>query len=263
MPTILQNGGVQTARIGYENIFALAEATITASSEASGFEKENVADWKQYDWWAPTAGGTQWIAGAFTAAKQVDYMAVWGHNLHDVAGSVKAQYSTDAGVTWVDATTAVHPSTGRTIFININLTFAANWRCLTASNAAVIIAGVQFGRAIVFDRDVTNGFSPASLSPVVESKIAKSELGVNLGVSVLRTGVNGSIELTNLSPDWIRNEWSELVTHLNFGKPCVFSWDNSQHADEAILIWKSEQIPAPSYITPMLMSASLSFKGIL
>jgi hypothetical protein len=263
MSIIVTGGQIQGARIGYKNIFENAGATVTVSTETAGFEKENAYDWKQYDWWKPTGTSAEWIASSFGTAQTADYAAVWGHNLNEVAGSVKPQYSTDGGSTWIDASTAVSVTTGRTIFIGFDSTTAADWRLLFASTGTVIIAGVQIGEATIFDKSMSPGFMPSALSPEIESKTAMSELGINLGVSTLRSGVSGTIQLSNLSPTWVRSDWVSLIAHLNGGKSCVFTWDYEQHNDEAVLIWKKGQISTPSYITPLLMSAALTFEGIL
>jgi hypothetical protein len=263
MSIIVTGGQIQGGRIGYKNLFEDSGATVTVSSESSGYEKQNAYDWKQYDWWKPTGASSEWIAVSFSTAQTADYAAVWGHNLHEVAGSVKPQYSVDGGSSWIDAATAVSVTTGRTIFIAFDSTIAADWRLLFASTGTVIIAGVQIGEATLFERSMSPGFMPSALSPEVGSKTAISELGVNLGVSTLRTGIAGSIQLTNLSPTWVRAYWVPLIAHLSAGKSCVFSWDYEQHNDEALLIFKTGQIAIPSYITPLLMSASLNFQGIL
>jgi hypothetical protein len=263
MSIIVTGGQIRGGQIGYKNIFNDAGATVTVSSEASGYEKENAYDWKQYDWWQPTGTSSEWIAVSFSSGKSVDYAAVWGHNLHEVAGSVKPQYSTDGGSSWIDASANVTPTTGRTLFIAFDSTSKNDWRLLFTSTGAVIVAGVQIGEATIFDKSLSPGFMPSALSPEVGSKTAMSELGINLGVSTLRTGVSGTIQLTNISPDWVRSQWVPLITHLNSGKGGVFSWDDEFHSDESILIWKKGKIPTPSYATPLLMSASLTFEGIL
>jgi hypothetical protein len=263
MSIILSGAQTKESKIGYKNLFETTGATVTVSSEASGYEKENAYDWKQYDWWKPTDTSSEWIAVSFSSAKTADYAAVWGHNLNEVAGSVKPQYSTDGGSNWIDASTAVTATTGNTIFIGFNSASAADWRLLFTSTGTVIVAGVQIGDATIFDKSVSPGFMPAGLSPQVGIKTAMSELGVNLGASILRTGLIGSIQLANLSPDWVRSQWVPLINHLNAGKSCVFSWDDELHKDEAILIFKTGQIATPSYTTPLLMSASLNFQGIL
>lgn len=263
---VITSGSVEKfeTAIAYDNLFIASGVTVTASSETSTFEKENAYDWKQYDWWKPTASGTEWIRASFASAKTANYMAVFGHNFQDVGGSVKAQYSTDGGSTWNDATGDIAGIERRTIFVAFDDVLASDWRCLvTTSTGQAIIAGVMIGEAVYLNRGLSPGLDIPALAPIVESKTAMSELGVNLGASIKSTGVKGSISLTDIDPQWIRSDYAPLVAHLNTGKPCVFSWDYTDHPYEALLVWKRGDIPAPSYSGPLLMQATIPFEGIL
>lgn len=253
----------EVGRIGWHNLFIESGATVMASSEVTGYEALNAIDWKQYDWWKPSTTGAHWIKAVLAQAGTADYMCVFGHNLHQVGGSVKPQYSTD-GINWTDAASDVLPNNGRTLYFNFDPVSAGFWRCLvTTISGQSIIAGVMIGESLKFERDLTSGFAPPTLSPIVDSKTPMSEGGVNLGSSVIREGIKGSISLSNITSAWIRNEWVPLITHLNLGRPCVFCWDYVSHGDEAALIWKDKQIAAPSYQGPNFMNASLSFEGVI
>jgi hypothetical protein len=251
-------------RIGYHNLFTDAGATVTASDEVTGYEKENAYDWKQHDWWKQSALGTSWLRASFASAKSADYMCVFGHNLHKVGGSVKPQYSTDSGSTWNDAAVSTSSAEGNTIFVGFDSVSAGDWRCLVVTTTGQsIIAGIMIGEAMVFERDLTAGFAPPSISPDVDSKTAMSELGVNLGMSNLRTGVSGTIALTNLTPTWVRNDWKPFITHLNSGYPAAFSWDYINYPTESVLVWKKGKAGKPAYTSPNFMSASFEYEGIL
>lgn len=252
-----------SSKIGYKNLFYGYGGGISASTEASGFEVENAYDYKQYGWWKADSSGEEWIKIDFSSAVKADYFCIFGHNLHDVGGSVKAQYSTD-GTTWADATDYTLPSTGGTVFRVFSSIWASHWRINTNTTLGpAIIAGVMIGESMTFERGLKSGFAPSALSPTVESKVPMSELGVNLGSSIIRTGIKGNISLSNLSPDWVRDNWVPLIAHMNNGLPCVFSWDYIGHPEEAILIWKTNDIPAPSYASKKFMSATLPFEGVL
>lgn len=260
---ILPAGAEGSGRIGWHNLFIESGATVNASSEVSGFEALNAVDWKQYDWWKPSTTGAHWVKVTLSSAQTADYMAVFGHNLHQVGGAVKAQYSTD-GSTWTDASSEVIPGTARTLYFDFDPVSAKYWRCLvTTSTGQSLIAGVMIGESLKFERDLTTGFAPAHLSPMTESKTPMSEGGVNLGASIIREGIKGSISLSNLTGTWVREEWVPLITHLNLGRPAVFCWDTVRYNDEAVLIWKDRQIASPSYSSPNYMNASLSFEGVI
>ena len=248
--------------IGYENLFTATGVTFSASSENVGFEGVNAIDWNQYDWWTQSAIGYSNIRASFAVAQPANYLCVFGHNLFDVGSTVKAQYSTDGGSTWNNPHTVITPTDAGVVFVKFNSVSAADWRCLVNSTSGqTSIAGVMIGNLMQFDKDVGGGFAPANLSPEVKNKTPMSERGVNLGAAVIREGLKGNVQLNNVDEQWVRDEWTPLVEHLNLGRPAVFAWDAVNRPEDAILIWKNGQIPAPKYSSNNLMSVSLTYDG--
>lgn len=251
-------------KIGYKNLFTTSGATVTASTEESGFEKENAYDGFGYDWWKATVTGDSWIRASFAGAKTANYMAVWGHDLSDHGSSVKPQYSTDGGSTWNDAESAVMPADNSTIFITFDDISGADWRCLVNNPTTIAsIAGIQIGEVLEFPYGMPVGFTPPSLVPVFELKTALSESGVFIGGSKKSEGIEGNFNLDNLDPAWVRSEWTPFIAHFQASKPFVFAWDDVNHTSEVVLAWVTNKIAAPSYSTPLYMRISLNFEGTL
>ena len=86
---------VLKGRIGAANLYRASEATVYASSEATGFEKENAyAEGFTFDFWKPSvASGRSWIRASFSATQKAAYLGIAAHDLqnHGVTG-LKAQY---------------------------------------------------------------------------------------------------------------------------------------------------------------------------
>lgn len=249
--------------IAYHNLFTASGVTVTASGDTADYEKENAFDWKQYDWWKHSITGISWVRASFSGAQDADYMAIYGHNLHNIEGTINPQYSTNGGVSWNDADIALAPTDDSILFFKFASVSAADWRVLIVSGTGhAVIAGIMIGKVLEFDQDVTSGFQPPTLSPDIESKTAMSELGVNLGVSKIRIGVSGTISLTDVGAAWVRSDWVPLIDHLNSGYPCVFAWDHVTYPDEVCLIWKTKSVGKPSHISKNLMSVALQYKGV-
>lgn len=113
--------------IGYEN---LAEsATITPSSEAAGYDADNVADGLLHDAWKPSTGGDADIEFALTAADNAGYLGIAGHTLGNNGARAQLQYGdgTDwfaAGYTVADPAGAQHvlaPSGSEVVYRNIGV----------------------------------------------------------------------------------------------------------------------------------------------
>jgi hypothetical protein len=264
MTVIISTADVGPGKIGYKNLFTTSGVTVTASTEESGFEKENAYDWFGYDWWKPTATGDSWIRASFSGTKTANYMAIWGHDLSDHGSSVKPQYSTDSGASWNDADSAVMPSNNNTLFITWDDVGAADWRLLATNPSTIAsIAGVQIGEALEFPRGMPEGFAPPSLAPMVKLKTARSESGVFLGGSKLSEGIEGRFNLDVLDPAWVRDTWQPFIDYAQTPKPFVFAWDDVTHSSEVVLAWITKKVPDPSYSSSLYMQISLEFEGTL
>ena len=249
-------------KIGYKNLLTTTGVSVTVSDEAAGFEKEYAYDLSQWTWWKQSASGTSWLRASFASAKTANYMTVWGHNLHSVGGSVKPQYSTDGGATWNDAAGATAPVNDKLILITFNDVTAAKWQCLvTTSSGQSVIAGIQIGEMTEMERGLRPGFAPSTIAPDVEIRAGRSENGINIGTSVRYYGVSGTIKLTNLTPEWVRAELEPIIDHLNAGYPAVFSWDDVNYQDEAVLMWVTKQVPPVQYANPLYMTAVIPYEG--
>lgn len=260
---IITTGANAKSRIGYKNLFTTSGVTVTASDEASGFPKENAYDWLSYDWWKQSALGTSWLRASFVSAKPADYMAIFGHNLSDVGGTVTPQYSTDSGSTWNDAASGVAPISNKTMFFGFDSVSAADWRCeVVTTTGQAYCAGVMIGEAMVFERGIGPGFAVPSMDIETKLKTYKSELGVFIGGSKVREGISGSVKLTNLTPSWVRSDWLPFLDHARTPRPFIFAWDYVGHPNEIVFAYaKDGKIPAPSYQDVTYMAATINMTG--
>lgn len=264
MTIIISSADNGAGKIGYKNLFTDAGVTVTASTEAVGFEKENAYDWLGYDFWKPTATGESWIRASFASAKTANYAAVWGHDLSDHASSIKPQYSTNGGSTWNDCASSVSPLDNATIFFSWDDISAADYRFLVTNPSTIAaIGGLQIGESLVFPHNMEVGFDPPSLVPMVNLKTARSELGTFLGGRILNKGIEGSFTLTNIDPSWVRSNWIPFVNHAQTPKPFVFTWDDVNHSSEVVLAWTNKKIAMPTYSHSLYMTISLNFEGNL
>ena len=258
MAFILSSTPNAKGRIGYKSLFTNSGVTLSASSEVSGFEKENAVDYKPYDWWKQSATGTDWIRASFAAAKDADYMAISSHNLHEVGGSVRPQYSTDGGSVWSYAAAAVAPTTGKTIFVEFTSVNAADWRIEVITTTGQSLIGVaNIGEMMELQTGFKSGFKPPTLARNNKYYTSVSEGGVFLGKSLRQVTYTTSINLSMLTPEWVRTTWTDFLDHAEIN-PFFFSWDTENHSDEAVFAWVGEKkIKPPEYSSNIQMSVSL------
>ena len=263
MSFILPQTAPDSTRIGYKNLFTTSGVTVTASSDQVGWEKENGYDWKSHDWWKPVGTGSHWLRASFGAAKSASYAAISGHNLHEIGGTIKPQYSTNGGSSWNDAESAVAPTTGNTIFFSFTSIPGADWRFLvTNSSGEVAIAVMTIGEVMELPVGMAVGFLIPTMATDDKFSTSVSTSGEHLGNSLRRQNLSFSINLNMLDPNWIRTTWADFLDHARI-YPFFFSWDSANHSDEAVYLWVNKKIPKPAYSSPVQGKVSLQVEGKL
>jgi hypothetical protein len=261
MTIIISPAASASPRIGYKNLFESA-STVTASSEATGYEGSNVYNWDTSSYWKPAATGTHYLTATFSSAVTVDYFAIYAHNLHTYNASVQLQYSTD-GTTWNDATDPQAPSTSRPVFVSFTSILAAWLRIkLVTTSGPAQIGVASFGEAMIFPSGMKPGFQPPTLSREGKYMNSVSEGGQFLGRSLLRNGAKTKIDLILLDPLWVRENWEPFIRHAE-AMPFFFSWDYENHPNEAAFCFTSGKIPPAKYSDPQFMSVSLPVDALI
>lgn len=261
MAVISTAASYSTGKIAYHNLLEDSSGTVTASSEVSGFEKENAYDWRVFNWWKATSTGDAWIQVAFGSAKTADYFAVAAHDLTDQSASIKLQYSTNNGSTWNDATTASTGSDNRIIFKTFDSISASYWRVFVSAPTAVASIGiVAFGDRIDLPVGFNTGFSPPALARKNEYETSMSNNGQFIGKSISRKTYTGDISLRLLEPGWVRNYWEPFIDRAET-KPFFLSWDTASYSDEAVICWMEDRYRGPSYDSTQTMSVNLGFNA--
>lgn len=249
--------------IGYHNLFNESGATVTASTEATGFDKENAHDNLGFDYWKPTATGTSWLKVAFASPVSADYFAIWGHDMSDHSATVRARHSTD-DITYTNVGDLRTPTNNDTI-IETFTTVSKKYWMLEFSNPSTIsqVAGVMIGDRLDLAHAMKPGFVVPSIVEDIQYKTNFSETGVFLGGSQRNQGISGRIDLSNVSPAWIRANWKDFMEYAQTPKPFVFGWDETNFETETCVCWvksRTRQLK-PKYTSPLYMSAGIIFEG--
>lgn len=244
-------------KIGYENFFETG--TVTASTEATGFAKENAYDWNTYDGWKPTGTADQYLSVDMTTVQSADYFALAAHNLSDYSGTVKAQYSAN-GSTWSDASALVTPTTNSPILQAFTSVSARYWRLLFNTVTTPPTIGVaSIGAALALDRAVGSGFAIPYDARQDTITNLQSEGGAFLGRSVIRQGVRSQMRFTLQALSFVRGDWRTFLDHAQT-KPWFFTW-NPTYGD-AIFCWLEGDPDPPAYSSHTLLDIGLTIRGL-
>lgn len=223
--------------------------TVTASSEASGFEAAHLQDWLMAPQWRPAAGGTQTVDFAFAAAVDVDYVAVFGHDLADRAGTCKLRYSTDGGSTWSDAASFAAPTENRVLFASFAAISAADWRLEVASTDAPAIGVLAFGAATPLPYGVLDGQDRLGVVDDYEIHNAQTEGGLFVGRSIVPQPSRHRLHQPRVSDAYLTGDWAAFLRHAR-RYPFFFCGDPDNHPEEAVYCWEDGRRRPPRYDGP-------------
>ena len=174
-----------TQYIGHTN--KIEDATsITVSSEATGFEKENAYDWFLYDWWKTTGASSVTFTVDFGSATSLNSFGIAGHNIGDITGIFYLNASTDNFVASDDNIVGnIFPTGSEVIFRKFTDASYRYWRFAFYSlDAAMTIAQIYLGNVLALPHAPRLGF--VSPKNAAEDDISNnmSDGGFNLGRSV-------------------------------------------------------------------------------
>ncbi|MBI1397075.1 MAG: hypothetical protein GC151_13950 [Betaproteobacteria bacterium] len=226
----------------YESIFT--DGTVTASTTATGFSPLNLADWRPYTWWKPTAMNADVYIDA-GAARTIDYWALFGHDLYSkgvtnvyLYGSSSAVYSPQ---TLVDS--FVPSSDGPVVRTIASSGSWRYWRITVAGSTAPSLAIAAVGNKLQMPRFLPRGFDPILRNPV--STVNRSQAGNPLGRAIQFEEWRSELAFTRVDWSWLRATWQPAWRNHLRGSPFLFAWDVTDHADEVYLVQATGGYSAP------------------
>jgi len=235
-----------TAYIGYNN--HVKTGTITVTSEATGYEKENAQSWKTSSWWQAAAAGTVYFNIDAGSSVSADSWGIVGHDLSSNSGTIKPQYSATGA--WageeLDFDTVQTPTGKETIFRKVTSQSARYWRFEIASTTvASFIANFYLGVSLSLERGIPAPFAPANLNRDRKIFNSMSEGGQFLGRAIRHNGSMVKIVQKKITRTWIDANWTALADHVEL-YPFYFLWDQENYPAETAYCF-TNKISYPVY----------------
>lgn len=249
--------------IGYKNIFRRSDATVTYSTQSTGFEASNAYDWTPSTSWLPSASGASTLSCSFPEAVGADYLGVYGANLHQNGGSIKVEYSQDGGGTWTEVANHIAGSTTRDlIFATWSKVYAQDWRVTVTSTPASNIPVLAVGELLRMWGGNKEGATPPRFARNVELRTNRSVEGTFLGRRVRRYGTTPQLLTVDIPDTWVDQYWLPFMIHAE-KKPFFYAPNHGPHVGSrgAALCWVAGSIPAPKYSTQGFCTISLPLVG--
>ncbi len=239
-------------RIGYAN--KLLDATITVTSEAAGFEKENLFDGRITTFWKPTSSGTKYITADFGVATFMTFCGLYAHNVGiNGDGVLTVQYSTDNS-TWHTVDT-VAPAGTEAIYLTFDGVLARYWRLkIEAPTHAPLIGVLYMGEDFVCERGARVSFSQPTMARATKITNMRAQGGAFLGRSVVYQGSTISFAQNPTTIAFMYDHWQPFVLVAEL-KPFFLQWAPSDYPLEAAFCL-AESFSNPTFSHHRYMGAS-------
>lgn len=234
----------------YDN--QVANATVTPSTEAAGFDGDNTISGLTYNFWKPTAmpATIEYDNAAFTA---VDACGIAAHNLGSQGCGVTVQYWDGAAYQDIDT---FYPVDDSAILFLFTLQAATKYRLSIVGDSVPSIGVVYFGKRLEVTRRVYGGHTPIVFSNNNTIRPNRSEGGQWLGRSVVRTGASVGIDFNNIEASWMRENWKDFVDGV-VTNAFFMAWRPTAYPQEVGFCWTSNDVRASNLGQAALMSTGL------
>ncbi|MFN7725146.1 MAG: hypothetical protein ACK5QH_08765 [Rubrivivax sp.] len=229
--------------IFYDN--RLGDAAVVASSTASGFAASNVADWRPYTWWRPTA-----LPATLTvdcgSARAADYALVHGHTLFSAGCTLEVRGSTDNFGASNVLVASLTPTSDEPQLLLFNSASFRYWRLrITGAATMPALAIAAIGARLELPEWLGQPFDPLGRQIMGQSN--RNERGQPLGRVVQFESWKEQIKLERVTWAWVRNVWLPAWrAHLR-SSPFVLGWEVDLYPTDLKLVVAGDKFDTPHY----------------
>ena len=237
----------------------LDDAAPTASTTAAGYDVDNLADWRPYTWWQPTAMPAT-VTVNCGSAKPADYALVWGHDLYSKSATLEIRGSTDNFSSSDVLVDTITPTSDDPFLLQFASASYQYWRFkITGAGGNPSLAIAAIGVAMEMECGVELGFDPLMRRITGQSNI--SESGNPLGKSIAFEEWGATLRFPQVAWTWMRTDFIPAwKAHLR-STPFVFAWDPGDHDDELYLVTSADTLSAP-HDNPDYCALSFDVRGL-
>lgn len=261
MTVLIQSGFTPSIDITHARILHSENwrknATVTASSTATGYDADAADNSLTYERWKPSSIiATLQFEYSFEA--YANCVCIAAHTLGS-SGCTFSIGQSDDGISWTSVMDGLTVDDDSPIMLIFEGESHYYWRIRITAGSAPEIGVIKFGGRTNFPRPIYAG---NTLTPVAKTSVLRSnysETGEVLGRSVKRSYLTASHEWRHLTEAWIRSTWPDLQTGIE-AEPFFIAW-RPENGDCAYA--QTDQVPVPQTMGIRdLMSVSLSYRAI-
>lgn len=248
--------------IGWRNIVTIEN--VTADEEAAGYPATNLANpiTSSGAGWRGETAIEQYVTVLTGTADDLDYVGIARHNFGSAGIAVSIEGRADSGDPYTELVAAVIPANDTPLIFRFAKQPLYQVRVkLAAGTEAPRAAVLYLGELLIVQRRLYVGHTPITLGRDIQVANGRSESGSFLGRIVLGEGRSTSVSLSNLTPDWYRDEFDPFVVAAAEA-PFFFAWRPGSHADEVGYAWLTGDPRPVNQRSNGMMSVELQMAGI-
>lgn len=233
----------------------VTDATMSASTEAAGYEAVAARGPQTYNGWKPTAV-TATLTATFSGSKSINYVAIyvtdpqgctfrpqtWNGSSYDNKGADVTL--TEAGpVLWL-----IDSESKSRVRINV-----------TGGTGMPIIATMKAGLCTVMPMGMPTGFAPAYLNPQDDMRNVFSEGGQILGSQLISSMAKEDVSIDTVEASWVRTNWPTVRDAMRT-EGVFFAWNPDDYPDE-LVYGGVVGAPRVEYTSNLYMRVAFSLEG--
>lgn len=223
---------MQAPIILYDNRFL--DGTLTATDTESGYDVNNIKDWRPYTFWKAASAGTKYITVDCGSAKKADCIAVLGHNLFSASGAISVE-SSDDDIAWVTQKT-ITPTSDFAFLKTFTSVSARYWRLkIVTASIAPYLAVALLGEKLQFEYPQDTPCVPYEEKPVAD--VERTKDGHIIGVSTYLPMLGIRAQFSNFTRTWIDNNYRPFwQNHARLFKPFFYAWDIDTYPNDIFFV---------------------------
>lgn len=223
--------------IGWYNTILQESPTITATSEASGGEAENIATEATNEYWTPTSLPAT-VTFDFGSSTGAAYLGLASHNLFTSGCSITLQEYD--GSSWNTVFTHT-PSDDSIILFPFTSTSASQWR-LTVDGVSEPSIGVMFlGFMRKFPSGILPAYTPMYMAENITLLTSQTITGQFMPNRIQRRGLSSSFSLNILDRSEVEDSnFQGMRRHINDGGTFFFASNPAELTEDVSYCWRQD-----------------------
>jgi len=225
--------------------------TGSGSSTDSDFFEAGPENSLTYEKWKPTSSTSNWTYSGFSSTT-IDYVCIGAHTL----GTNGCSISVQEDATTVISTTAITDDSP--IFCIFEPAAATSIR-VNITGGIPEIGVIKAGAALQMQRPIYGGHSPLDMARMTTMRSSQSSTGEWLGRTKLRTMFQTEFAWSNLTAQWIRDNWRDFQLAIET-EPFFIAWRPDTFGEVGLCYTNEAPVPQNQGVRD-LMAVSLAATG--